>query len=115
MKRILVLAVIAFTMNATAQSIGNAVAKTAATTATKEVIKGVSKEITTPPKKLVINETTKTIDLDAPENNTPTYTATGYTAISKGVSYPVYQSKKGRKFIFLTSKTSGKEYRKYIE
>ncbi len=66
-------------------------------------------------KKLVINEATKVIDLDATDASTPTYTATGYTATFKGASYTVYQSSKGKKFIFMTSKKSGKQYRKYID
>lgn len=66
-------------------------------------------------KKLVINESTKVIDLDASSNNGPTYTNSGYTAIFKGTSYPVYVSSKGKKFIFMVSKKSGKQYRKYID
>lgn len=60
-------------------------------------------------KKLVINETTKTIDLDGPN-----YQDSGYTATLKGVVYPVYLSAKGKMFIFMTSKKSGKQYRKYL-
>jgi uncharacterized protein YpmB len=65
-------------------------------------------------KKLVINEATKVIDLDAVDN-TPTYTNSGYTATYKGTSYPVYTSSKGKRFIFMISKKSGKQYRKYID
>ncbi len=64
-------------------------------------------------KKLIINESTKTIDLDATDA-VPSYKSTGYTAIWKGQSYPVYESSKGKKFIFMVSKKSGKQYRKYI-
>jgi len=67
------------------------------------------------PKKLVINESTKVIDLDAGSSNGPTYTNSGYTATFKGTSYPVYVSTKGKRFIFMVSKKSGKQYRKYID
>ena len=66
-------------------------------------------------KKLVINESTKVIDLDAGSSNGPTYTNSGYTATFKGNSYPVYTSSKGKRFIFMVSKKSGKQYRKYID
>jgi hypothetical protein len=66
-------------------------------------------------KKLVINESTKVIDLDAGASNGPTYTNSGYTATFKGNSYPVYTSTKGKRFIFMVSKKSGKQYRKYID
>lgn len=72
----------------------------------------VSQKIAQADKKLVINETTKTIDLDATSG--PTYQNSGYTATLKGVTYPVYVSDKGKMFIFMTSKKSGKQYRKYL-
>lgn len=67
------------------------------------------KEIAQADKKLVINESTKTIDLDV-----PTYQDSGYTATLKGITYPVYVSAKGKMFIFMTSKKTGKQYRKYL-
>lgn len=91
MKKLLALAILVFSMNTSAQT------------------------SVTPPKKLVINETTKTIDLDATDVSAPTYKATGYTATYKGNTYPVYESSKGKKFIFMISKKSGKQYRKYID
>jgi len=92
MKKLIVLATLAWSMTMVAQT---------STQSTTE-------------KKLVINESTKTIDLDATEQSV-SYKDTGYTATWKGNSYPVYVSSKGKKFIFMVSKKSGKQYRKYID
>lgn len=62
-----------------------------------------------------IDEGSKTIYLDSLANQNINYVATGYVAMYKGNSYPVYQSAKGKKFIFMTSKKTGKQYRKYID
>ncbi len=57
----------------------------------------------------------KVYNLDESSNSRPTYKSTGSTAIYKGVVHPVYITSKGKIFIFVTSKKTGKEYRKYIK
>ena len=44
----------------------------------------------------------------------PTYTQTGDYAIYKAERLPVYVNKKGKLFIFVVSKKTGKPYRRYI-
>lgn len=61
-----------------------------------------------------IDEESKIIYLDSVSSQ-KSYIYTGYMAMYKGKSYAVYQSSKGKKFIFLISKKSGKQYRKYID
>lgn len=90
MKNILILAALALSLTASAQ------------TSTKQEKPA-----------LVINESTKTIDLDATEV-AQTQKATGYTASYKGQTYPVYESAKGKLFIYMKSKKTGKEYKKYL-
>jgi hypothetical protein len=44
-----------------------------------------------------------------------TYKATSYTfTTSDGTKYPIYISEKGKYFIILTSKKTGKQYRRYL-
>ncbi len=56
----------------------------------------------------------KVYDLDKEKDNSPTYTQTGDYAIYRSERLPVYMTKKGKLFIFVTSKKTGKPYRKYI-
>lgn len=94
MRNILILAVLGLSLTMTAQT------KTKDTASKDEA-------------KLVINESTKTIDLDATEA-AQSYKPSGYTATYKGKVYQVYESSKGKLFIFMVSKKSGKEYKKYL-
>ncbi len=57
----------------------------------------------------------KVYNLDANGTSGPTFKETGSTAIYHGESHPVYMTSKGKIFIFVTSKKSGKKYRKYIK
>jgi hypothetical protein len=63
------------------------------------------------------NATTKTYNLDSGTgrggDKTPP-TPAGKSAIYHGETYPVYVSARGKEFILVTSKKSGKQYRKYI-
>lgn len=93
MRNILILAVLGLSLTMTAQ--------TKTETASKDEAK------------LVINESTKTIDLDATEA-TQSYKPSGYTATYKGKVYQVYETTKGKLFIFMVSKKTGKEYKKYL-
>ncbi len=57
----------------------------------------------------------KIYDLDK-DNGTDSinYTKTGDMAKYKGKMLPVYKSKKGKIFVFMTSKKTGKQYKKYL-
>lgn len=55
----------------------------------------------------------KVYDLDKKKDSI-SYTKTNDVAIYHGEKKVVYLSKKGKLFIFVTSKKSGKEYKKYI-
>ena len=55
----------------------------------------------------------KVYDLDK-KRDSISYTKTNDVAIYHGEKKAVYLSKKGKLFIFVTSKASGKEYKKYI-
>lgn len=57
----------------------------------------------------VFKHTPKVYNLDMPD-----YVPTMDQAIYKGVKYPVYQSRGGRKFIFIRDPKSRKVWRKYI-
>lgn len=63
------------------------------------------------------NAVTKTYNLDAGTgrggDKTPP-TPAGKSAIYHGETKPVYVSSRGKEFIIVTSKKSGREYRKYI-
>jgi len=77
-----------------------------------------SSSTTTVSKKVVAYDAaTKTYNLDAGTgrggDKTPP-TPTGKSAIYHGETKPVYVSSRGKEFILVTSKKSGKEYRKYI-
>lgn len=54
----------------------------------------------------------KVYNLDQ-KKDTVSYTKTNDTAIYHGETLPVYQSKKGKLFIFVVSK-SGNKYKKYL-
>jgi hypothetical protein len=60
----------------------------------------------------------KVYDLDAMSGTTadgkPTFKETGSIAIYHGENHPVYMTAKGKLFIWVTSKKSGKKYKKYI-
>jgi sugar diacid utilization regulator len=55
----------------------------------------------------------KVYDLDK-KTNSISYTKTNDVAIYQGEKKVVYLSKNNKLFIFVTSKKSGKEYKKYI-
>jgi len=55
----------------------------------------------------------KVYNLDA-KRDSISYTKTQDVAIYHGEKKPVYLSKNGKLFIFVTSKKSGKEYKKYL-
>lgn len=55
----------------------------------------------------------KVYNLDKPKDSI-SYTKTKDVAIYHGEETPVYLSKNGKLFIFVTSKKSGKQYKKYL-
>ena len=60
-------------------------------------------------------ELKKVYNLDEEKKAMETDSNTGSTAIYHGISYPVYISSRGKLYINVISKKSGKPYRKYIE
>jgi len=56
----------------------------------------------------------KTYNLDK-KDTVKSYTVTSDVALYQGKMNPVYVSKNGKYFIFVTSKKTGKEYRKYLK
>lgn len=57
----------------------------------------------------------KIFDLDKPSTAIPVKpTITTNTATYQGKSIPVYVSKNGKLFVIMTSKKTGKEYKRYL-
>lgn len=56
----------------------------------------------------------KVYDLDNKTDSSISYTKTNDIAIYHGEDKVVYLSKKGKLFILVTSRKTGKEYKKYI-
>lgn len=56
----------------------------------------------------------KVYDLDK-QSDSVSYAKTNDVAIYHGEEKPVYLSKNNKLFIFVTSKKSGKQYKKYIK
>jgi len=63
---------------------------------------------------LSVSAQPKVYNLDKKDSSSVSYKKTQDVAIYQGEKKPVYVSAKGKLFIFVTSKKSGKEYKKYL-
>jgi hypothetical protein len=59
-------------------------------------------------------QTGKVYNLDKKDTSSVSYKKTNDVAIYHGEKMPVYTSARGKSFIFVTSKKSGKQYKKYL-